>query len=57
MYTLEVFSSIVWGGMIRCRESQSKVRYPSEVDDEFFLNWGIREPAVGNQYRLRFVII
>ena len=36
MYTLEVYSSIVWGGIIRCRESQSHVLYPSEADDEFF---------------------
>ena len=36
MYTLEVFSSIVWGSVIRCRESQCRVSYPSEVDDEFF---------------------
>jgi hypothetical protein len=46
MYTLEVFSSIVWGGMIRCRESQSKVRYPSEVDDEFFSNGGFENPQL-----------
>lgn len=40
MYTLEVFSSIVWGGVIRCRESQFRVSYPSEVDDEFFSDDG-----------------
>lgn len=40
MYTLEVYSSIVWGGVIRCRESQSRVFYPSEVDDEFFSDRG-----------------
>ncbi|KAL2075200.1 hypothetical protein VTL71DRAFT_142 [Oculimacula yallundae] len=37
MYTLEVYYSIVWGGVIRCRESQSRVSFPSEVDDEFLL--------------------
>jgi hypothetical protein len=36
MYTLEVYSSIVWSGIIRFRESQCNVSYPSEVDDEFF---------------------
>lgn len=36
MYTLEVYSSIVWGGIIRCREAQSRVFYPSEVDDDRF---------------------
>ncbi|PVH84161.1 hypothetical protein DL98DRAFT_512566 [Cadophora sp. DSE1049] len=35
IYTLEVYYSIVWGGVIRCRESQSRVAFPSEVDDEF----------------------
>lgn len=36
MYTLEVFSSVVWGGVIRCRESQCNVSFPSEAEDEFF---------------------
>jgi hypothetical protein len=36
MYALEIYSSIVWGGIIRCRESQCNVSYPSEVNDEFF---------------------
>src|ERR1700710_858088 len=36
MYTLEVFSSVIWGSIIKCRESQSHVSYPSEVADEFF---------------------
>jgi hypothetical protein len=44
MYTLEVYSSIVWGGIIRCRESQSHVSYPSEVDDEFFADSGYHPP-------------
>jgi len=40
MYSLEVFSSVVWGSIIRCRESQSYVSYPSEVDDGFFSEMG-----------------
>lgn len=36
MYTLEVYSSIVWGGVTRCRQSQCRVFYPSEVDDDLF---------------------
>jgi hypothetical protein len=32
--------------VIRCRESQSKVRYPSEVDDEFFSNEGFENPQM-----------
>lgn len=44
MYTLEVFSSIVWGNMVRCRESQCIVSYPSEVDDEYFSDEGYHPP-------------
>jgi hypothetical protein len=40
MYTLEVYSSIVWGGIIRCREAQSRVFYPREVDDDHFSDRG-----------------
>ncbi|MCJ1246653.1 hypothetical protein MMC30_003862 [Trapelia coarctata] len=40
IYTLEVYSSIVWGGTIRCREAHSRVQYPTEVDDEFFSDEG-----------------
>lgn len=36
IYTLDIFSSIVWGGVIRSREYQSSVTYPSEVDDDMF---------------------
>ncbi|OBT55252.1 hypothetical protein VE04_04671 [Pseudogymnoascus sp. 24MN13] len=36
MYTLEVYSSLVWVGITRCRQSQCRVFYPSEVDDERF---------------------
>ncbi|KAH7346556.1 hypothetical protein BKA65DRAFT_279312 [Rhexocercosporidium sp. MPI-PUGE-AT-0058] len=41
LYTLEVYYSIVWGGVIRCRESQSRVAFPSEVDDEFLLEGNV----------------
>lgn len=34
MYTLDVFSATVLGGIIRFREVQSNVRYPSEVNDD-----------------------
>jgi hypothetical protein len=44
MYTLEVYSSIVWGSIIRCREAQSHVAYPSEIDDEFFSDGGYQGP-------------
>lgn len=40
MYSLEVFSSVVWGNMVRCRESQCLVNYPSEIEDEFFSDTG-----------------
>jgi hypothetical protein len=41
MYTLEVYSSIVFGGIIRCRELQSLIRFPVEVDDEYITEEGI----------------
>jgi hypothetical protein len=34
MYTLDIYSSVVWSGVIRCREQQSNVFYHTEVDDE-----------------------
>lgn len=42
MYTLDVFASIVFGGVIRCREQQSDVRYTTELDDAFFDNVSYR---------------
>lgn len=42
MYTLDIFSSIAFNSMIRSREQQSNVRYPTELDDVFFDNTGYR---------------
>lgn len=42
MYTLDVFASIVFSGVIRCREQQSNVRYTTELDDAFFDNISYR---------------
>ena len=41
MYTLDVFSTIIWGGIIHWREAQARVSYPSEIDDEWFSDTGI----------------
>ncbi|GFF52369.1 transcriptional activator protein acu-15 [Aspergillus udagawae] len=38
IYTLDVYSSIVWGGVIRYREAQSNVQYPSDEDDDSIPN-------------------
>lgn len=46
MYTLEVYSSIVWGGVISCREAQSHVDYPTEIDDEWFSDAGYHPPNI-----------
>ncbi|KAI9373383.1 hypothetical protein BJX61DRAFT_382058 [Aspergillus egyptiacus] len=35
LYTLDVYSSIVWGRVVRHREAQSNVRYPGQVKDDF----------------------
>lgn len=43
MYSLEVYSAVVWGNVIRCREAQSYVSYPSEVDDKSFSNTDYNE--------------
>ncbi|KAH6716848.1 Zn(II)2Cys6 transcription factor [Leptodontidium sp. MPI-SDFR-AT-0119] len=40
MYNLEVYSSIVWGSIIRCREAQCSVSFPSEVDDDLLSDSG-----------------
>ncbi|KAB8223228.1 Zn(II)2Cys6 transcription factor [Aspergillus novoparasiticus] len=34
MYTLDVYSATVWGGMVRFKEIQSNVRYPREINDD-----------------------
>ncbi|KAJ5173282.1 hypothetical protein N7492_005875 [Penicillium capsulatum] len=44
IYTLDIYSSIVWGGVIRYREAHSLVRYPSELDDEFITPHGYTMP-------------
>ncbi|KAJ5773125.1 hypothetical protein N7457_008021 [Penicillium paradoxum] len=44
IYTLDIYSTIVWGGVIRYREAHSLVRYPSEVDDEFITAHGYGLP-------------
>lgn len=48
MFTLEVYSSIVFGGIIRCREAQSSVGFPTEVDDEYITEEGIGSQPVDN---------
>lgn len=40
MYTLEIYASIIWNGMIRVREQQASVAYPTELDDELFNDRG-----------------
>jgi hypothetical protein len=49
MYTYEVYASIVWNGVMRVREQQVNVSYPSEIDDELFshrgYNGGPQSPA------------
>lgn len=42
MYTLDIFSSIAWGGMIRVREQQCNVQYTTELDDLQFDDYGYR---------------
>lgn len=43
VYTLDIFTSVVWGGVIRSREYQSNVSYPTEVDDDMFDDSGFAD--------------
>ncbi|KAK5071341.1 hypothetical protein LTR64_007845 [Lithohypha guttulata] len=49
MYTFEVYVSIVWNGMLRVREQQINVSYPTELDDDLFSDRGygrqVQSPA------------
>jgi hypothetical protein len=40
MYTLEIYTSIVWNGVTRVREQQINVAYTAELDDECFSDRG-----------------
>lgn len=40
IYTLDVYTSIVWNGVVRSREQQSDVSYPTEMDDDLFSDSG-----------------
>ncbi|KAJ5923372.1 hypothetical protein N7454_008617 [Penicillium verhagenii] len=53
IYTLDIYSTIVWGGVIRYREAHSLVRYPSEVDDEFITNHGYGMHTMSPESALR----
>ncbi|KAJ5669758.1 hypothetical protein N7462_010828 [Penicillium macrosclerotiorum] len=46
IYTLDIYSTVVWGGVIRYREAHSLVRYPCEVDDEYITPNGYGMPLV-----------
>lgn len=47
MYTLDVFSAIVWWdiGSVRVREQQYSVQYPTELDDALIDDFGYRADA------------
>ena len=45
IYTLDIYTSIVWNGVIRCREQQSNVSYPTEIDDDLFDDNGFSSKA------------
>ena len=48
IYTLDIFTSIVWGGVIRSREYQSSVSYPTETDDDMFDDSGFESLIAPN---------
>ena len=45
MYTLEVYSSIIWNGVTRLREKQIDVAYTTEIDDDLFNDMGYNQPV------------
>jgi len=47
-----VYSSIVWGGVIRHRETQSNVRYPGDLRDDFLINSKSAAPSPDENGRL-----
>ncbi|KAL3443211.1 fungal-specific transcription factor domain-containing protein [Aspergillus insuetus] len=49
IYTLDVYSSIVWGGIIRHREAQSNVRYPGDLREKFIFRNDTVSPASVDQ--------
>lgn len=44
MYTLDVYTSIIWGGVIRSREAQANVTYPRTFNDNEISNAGYGQP-------------
>lgn len=36
MYCFDIYTAVVWNGVIRVREAHCNVMYPSEMDDEMF---------------------
>lgn len=36
VYCLDIYSSVLWNGVIRSREQQSSVAYTTELDDDYF---------------------
>jgi hypothetical protein len=46
IYTLDVYTAIAWGRIVRSRESQSNVAYPSTLEDAMITNEGYHsDPA------------
>lgn len=50
---MDIYSTIVWGGVIRYREAHSLVRYPTEVDDEFITAHGYGMPPLSPESNMR----
>ena len=46
MYTLDVYTAIVWRGVVRSREAQANVAYPKAVEDCEISNDGYAQPSL-----------
>lgn len=42
VYCLDIYSAVLWNGVIRSREQQSSVAYTTELDDDYFDDDGYR---------------
>lgn len=45
IYTLDVYTSVVWGSVVRSREAQSNVLYPTATDDTDITDAGYRRAS------------
>ena len=48
IYTLDVYTAIAWGRIVRSREAQSNVAYPSTLEDDMIANEGSQGESIAS---------